>query len=74
MTSNGKITDYIVKNTACPIKLAYQELDIGNSLDGDNKYRDSSFGNNMENVGTKFPEVIEWRRPEKFMKGGYRVF
>lgn len=35
--------------------MAYQELDIGNSLDSDNKFKDNTFGHDQKFVGNKFP-------------------
>lgn len=60
----GKITDYITQIPSSPVKFKYLELDVGNSLDSNNKYIDKSFGNDSKSIGLKpLPEEIEWKRP-----------
>lgn len=69
------MTDFVTKNKHCGTVLSYKELDIGSSLDENNKYFDREFGNEVKCLGFKsLAEEVQWLRPSQFMKGDYFIF
>ncbi len=57
----------------------FKTIDIGNNLGVDNKYLDKEFSCSKKSilgshVGDYGVEMIEWKRPNKFLNENYKLF